>query len=382
MKRAFLAAVCAMFLLVNASAQTSLSGLSPKDARSMGMGGLFGVFATGYQAFFGNPAGFSGPGTLTLADVATWAYLKPTPLNIRDLVRISQRQQTQAETEATLGNLIAENGFGGGASIGMGWSGKGFGLGFTMISDTLATGTSYTDSLTTVRNQANAIFGMSYPLELGPFKFNFGADIRLFYRLDSTGDWPFSTLTSAMLFGQDYDSLAALSVTGGYGLAVDTGATLSIGPFSAGVMIRDYGYKFYMENSTVGDIVDTFSVPIGGSDAYALLPVYTAGIALNIKNGSPLASSFYIEADDPMNFITEAQADFEGSLDLLHAGAELKILNFIALRAGFNEGLLSFGAGVDFALIELDIAAFSETISGVTGGSGRSGVALQAAVRF
>ncbi|MFA5851648.1 MAG: hypothetical protein WC820_03030, partial [Spirochaetales bacterium] len=72
MKRAFLAAICASFLAANAFAQTGLAGLSPKDARSMGMGGTFRVFATGYQAFFGNPAGFAGPGTLSLADVAIW----------------------------------------------------------------------------------------------------------------------------------------------------------------------------------------------------------------------------------------------------------------------------------------------------------------------
>ncbi|HWR12435.1 MAG TPA: hypothetical protein VN445_11470 [Rectinemataceae bacterium] len=383
MKRAFFVAVCAIILATNAFAQTSLSGLSPKEARSMGMGGSFKVFATGYQAFFGNPAGFSGPGTLTLADIATWAYLRPSPANIRDLVEIGLGEVTQAETEASLGRLIAENGFGGGASVGMGWSGKGLGLGLTMISDSLATGASYSDSLTTVRSQVNGIFGMAWPLEFGPLKMSFGADVRVFYRLDSSGDWPFSTLASAMLNGQSYSAdIAALSVKGGYGLAVDTGATVVLGPLSAGVMIRDYGYKFFMGNSTVGDIMDTFSAPLDGSDEYALEPIYTAGLGLNFKNGSALAYSFYAEADDPMNFLSEATVDFESSLDLLHVGAELKILHFLALRAGFNEGLVSIGAGLDFALFEVDMAAFSEKITGVAEGSGRSGIALQAAVRF
>jgi len=110
--------------------------------------------------------------------------------------------------------------------------------------------------------------------------------------------------------------------------------------------------------------------------------VYTAGLGLNFGRGGPVASSFYIEADDPMNFINQAKTDFNASLELLHAGAELKFVNFIALRAGFNEGLLSFGAGLDLSLIEIDAAVFSEKTSDATSGPGRSGIAIEAAIRF
>lgn len=383
MKRAFLASMCALLCATNAFAQTGLSGLSPKDARSMGMGGTFRVFATGYQAFFGNPAGFSGPGSLTLADVAAWGYFNPTPSNIGALIGIAQGTTPVSEAEASLGKLVADKGFGGGTSIGLGWSGKGFGAGLTLISDALATGASYSDSTVTVKNQANAILGMAWPLDLGPFTFNFGVDMRTFYRIDSSGTWPFADLASAFLNGQGYTAeIAALAVNGGYGLAVDTGATVSFGPVSAGVMIRDYGYKFYMGEATVGAIVDSGAFPINGSNAYSLVPVYTAGLALNFREGKSLASSFYVEADDPMNFYAQAKADFNSSLELLHVGAEMKFLNFLALRAGFNEGLLSFGAGIDLALIELDAAVFSEKIDAATSGPGRSGIAVQAAIRF
>ena len=383
MKRAILAAICASFLAANAFAQTGLTGLAPKDARSMGMGGTFRVFATGYQAFFGNPAGFAGPGTLTLADVATWGYFSPNPSDIKALVDIAQGATPQADAEATLGRLVADNGFGGGASVGLGWSGKGIGAGITLISDALATGSSYSDASLTVRNQANAIFGMTWPLELGAFKFSFGADIRAFYRLESATGWPFADLASALLSDQGYTAeMAALTVNGGYGLSVDTGATLAFGPLSAGVMIRDYGYKFYMGSATVGDIVGSGAIPLNGNNAYALVPVYTAGLGLNFGGGGPVASSFYIEADDPMNFINEAKTDFNTSLELLHAGAELKFVNFIALRAGFNEGLLSFGAGIDLSLIEIDAAVFSEKTSDATSGPGRSGISIEAAIRF
>ena len=92
MRRLIAAAIIALSFAGSAYAQASLSGLYPKDARSMGMGGAFGSLTTGYQAFFGNPAGFSGPGTLTVADLSAWAYLRPTPENIRDIVEASGGQ--------------------------------------------------------------------------------------------------------------------------------------------------------------------------------------------------------------------------------------------------------------------------------------------------
>jgi len=382
MKRALSLTLCALCLAVNAFAQTGLAGLSPKDARSMGMGGSFRVFATGYETFFGNPAGFSGPGTLTLADIAAWAYLKPSPADIDALVAIADNSMSKAEAEGKLGDLIAGNGLGGGASIGLGWSGKGLGIGLTLISDTLATGTSYAGSVVKVRNQANAILGVAWPLELGIVKIKFGVDVRGFYRLDSMGSWPFDDLASAYLSGEGFSALfEAQPVTGGYGLAVDTGATLGIGPLSAGVMIRDYGYRFYMENSTVGKIISSGSLPVSGTGAYALTPVYTAGLGLRLNNGKALASSFYLEADDPIDFVEKASTDFNASLDFLHAGAELKLLNFLSLRAGFNQGLLSFGAGLDLSILEIDAAIFSEKIPDAAAGPGRSGIALHAAFR-
>lgn len=64
-------------------AQTQVNSVSPKDASSMGMGGTFKVFSTGYDTFFGNPAGFgSKKGELTFADLNTGLYVKPTQDNI------------------------------------------------------------------------------------------------------------------------------------------------------------------------------------------------------------------------------------------------------------------------------------------------------------
>jgi hypothetical protein len=344
-------------------AWAGLSGSSPRDTR--------------------HSAGFSGPGTLTLADVSTWGYLNPVPSDIGALIDIAQGSTAPTDAEDTLGRLIAGNGFGGGVSVGLGWSGRGLGAGLTFVSDALATGTSYSDASTNVRNQANAVFGMAWPLVLGPVKFSFGADIRAFYRIDSSGTWLFADLASAFFSGQGMSAeIAALSMNGGYGIAMDTGAIVTLGPLSAGVMVRDYGYKFYMGTSTVGGILDSGDLPLNGTNVYALAPIYSAGLGLNFRNGGPMTSSFYVEADDPMNFLAQAKLNLETSMELLHVGAELKFFNFLAFRAGFNQGLLSFGAGMDLAIIEIDAAVFSEKTADVMEGPGRSGLSLQAAIRF
>ena len=58
---------------------------------------------------------------------------------------------------------------------------------------------------------------------------------------------------------------------------------------------------------------------------------------------------------------------------------ELSFARFLALRAGFNKGLLSLGLGLDLSLIEFDVAIFSEHPSD---DKMRTGIAFQAAIRI
>ncbi|MCX7026431.1 MAG: hypothetical protein NT061_02830 [Spirochaetes bacterium] len=381
MKKFFLAAFLFFILCIGLSAQDMKTSLSPRDARSMGMSGAFRVFSTGYATFFGNPAGFAGPSSLTIADLAGWAYLKPYPANVSALVGIAQGQADQIGFESTIGSLMAEdNGFGGGFALGLGWAGGGFGLGLNLISDAQAKDSSYSGSKVNVQSQANAIFGMAWPMDLGKFSLRFGADVRAFYLLDSRGDWPFDELATALYTGTGFvEDLSVLSARGGFGLAVDSGATLSWGPLSVGVMIRDYGYKFYMGDTTVGDIIQEGSPPMSGEILCALTPQYSAGLSLVLGKGSSVVTSLYAEVNDPMSFVTQAGSDFSTALDLLHAGFEFRILKFLSLRGGANHGLMALGFGMDFSLIEVDAALFTESLDS---SSTRTGVTVQAALRI
>ena len=70
------------------------------------------------------------------------------------------------------------------------------------------------------------------------------------------------------------------------------------------------------------------------------------------------------------------------ALNLLHAGAEVKLLGFIYARGGINRGYLSMGAGVKLLFIDVNAAVFTEELGTLAGDQPRSGVALQAAIRF
>ena len=381
------------------AATTELQGLSPKTAKSMGMGGSFRVFSTGYDTFFGNPAGFATPkGSLTIADIATWAYFKPTQSNIEKAQAIIDKMQTSTNGNALdsqalsyIGDWIVSNGVGAGASLGLGWAGRGFGLGLTLVTDEIASGQSLLGATLKSQTQANAVAGIAFPISLGPVNFRLGADARAFYRLDSYnngGDqWPFSGIATALIntpsgkTQQDAidDTIRDLYLNGGYGFAFDAGATVGIGPLSLGAMVRDYGLEFGMGQAKVGTLLDSVTVPMDGTTPYVMAPTVSAGAALQFNFANVVAPSLYAEIGDVVGVIN---GGVETAWNSLHAGAELKLLNFIALRAGLNKGWVSLGAGLDLFIFEVDAALFTEELGAIPGDNGRTGIAVQAAIRL
>ena len=367
-----------------AFAQSAIAtqSVTPKDAKAMGMGGTFRVFSTGYDTFFGNPAGFATKtGSLTIADLATWAYFKPTQANIDKVKAIMDGTATDSETISYIGDWVVSNGLGAGAALGLGWAGKGFGLGATLVTDEIASGTSLLGSTMTSRTQATGIAGIAFPINLGPVNFRLGADARAYYILESspTSGWPFANIAMQATSGDPMPAIRDLDVIGGYGFAFDAGATVGLGPFVLGAMVRDYGLEFNMGGTKVGTIMDTMTVPLDGTTAYVLTPVVSAGAGVQLNFGNFLAPSFYVETEDPISIVQDGLYTIWNKV---HAGAEVKLLNFIALRAGLNKGWLSMGAGLDLLFLNVDAAVFTEEMGTNPGDFGRSGIALQVAIRF
>lgn len=363
-----------------AFAQTTIEGLTPKDARSMGMGGAFRAFSTGYSTFYGNPAGLASKnGSLTIVDAAVWAYVKPTTANI-EAVQNVMSGGGGSQVAGLVEDLIVDNGLGAGAAIGIGWAGRGFGLGLTMVTDQLLAGSTLLGANMTSETELNGLVGLAFPLRLGPVTFKVGADARVFYRVQAAGTgWSARDIIVPILSDPNadfVDVLGGMPIVAGYGIAGDVGGILEFGPLMAGVAYRNLGMGFKMANATMGDVLEG-DLPMNGTVSYSLTPELTAGLGFKL-DGWFLAPAIYAEVSDPIEVISDTNKLWAN----LHAGAELKLLSFITARAGLNQGYLSFGAGLDLLILEIDAAIFTEEVGMSPGDYGRTGVSVQAAFRF
>jgi len=353
----------------------------------MGMGGASLVFSSGYDSFFGNPAGFAEKGTLTLGDLSLWGSAPLAEETLNAMFAIQEKYANEARRDALMDGMLEDNGrLGMGASIGLGWAGGGFGLGMHMISDLALSGTSYAESRLVVRNQLNATLGFGIPLQVGFVRITAGADLRGFYRLDtpaSSGWDAYAIVNAAMGYADNLDSLInAESLMGGFGYAFDAGITLRAGPLMAGFMARDLFARLDMDVAGIGGMRTGDAFPTEPAFGIAIDPEYTAGIGLRFMEKGLVSPSFYAQARDLGGLISALgnDADMDSLLGFLQAGAELRLLRVFLFRGGLDGGLLSFGAGLDLALIRVDAAVFATPFEGREGGS--SGLAVRAAVKL
>jgi hypothetical protein len=386
MKRKALITILLIAALAAASAQIQFSEIMPKDARSMGMGGAFRVFSQGYSSFFGNPAGFAGStNSFTIADISAWAYVAPTSENLGRVQQIINGSATDTQIINWAGDwIVSNNGLGAGASIGGGWVGKkGIAVGVTLVTDEVASGDSLLGSKLVSATQANAIIGFAYPIDIGPVWIKVGVDGRVFYRVQSnpTTGWPFSTILNDVL--NDSFSPSSLNLYGGYGFAADAGLVAGIGPAMLGFTARNLGLAFKVGSFTAQDVIDynISALPFSGTTAAALTPTYTAGLGLRLFENTKFEPSVYAEVDDPIALFSSSDI-LTDLLTSLHAGAQIRILNFLNIRGGLNKGWYSVGAGLDLSFLEIDAAIFTEELGAYPGDKGRSGLSVQAAIRL
>ena len=388
MKRKAIIFILLILAIVAASAQTALefAEVTPKDARTMGMGGTFHVFSQGYSSFFGNPAGFAGANnSFTITDLSVWAYLAPTAQNVERATSIIDGTATDNDILSYVGDwIVSNNGLGAGLSLGGGWVGKkGIAIGVTLVSDEVAVGDSLLGSNMVIATQLNGILGYAYPFNIGPVTFKIGLDGRAFYRVQSdpmTG-LPFSTILNDVL--NDTFSASSIKLLGGYGFAADLGLVASIGPVMLGLSARDFGLEFKVGKFNAQDIIDSNinAFPLLGTQAAKLIPNYAAGLGVRLFENGKFEPSIYTELENPQKVFSSSDIAAK-ALNSLHVGAQVRLLRFITVRGGINKGWYSMGAGIDLSFLELDAAIFTEELGPYPGDKGRSGLSMQVGIRF
>jgi len=380
MKRILTITLCLLASGGAVFAQSRLDAVAPKDARTMAMGGAFVAMSEGYQSFYGNPATFAQKEKeLTLLSMTPWVYVRPTTSNISTFTSLAESMSSGDDTAmfSPLEDLIVDNGFGLGASVGMGWIGKGLGLGLIGSGEMYVSGNTLMGSTGTVDGQIAGVVGIGVPLHLGKLTINVGGDVRPYLRM--TGDIDGSKLLDIMSGGD----FMATEVDVGFGLAVDLGARMDLGRmFSVGVAVRDISTKQTYTVSTIGDVLDGGDLPDGTQVEYPVYPNVTIGASV-----SPMPESMkpvfdltvIAEIQDPVKVIQEKSSVW----NLFHVGAEAEMLGgLFALRAGLNKGWISMGAGMDLLAFEFNVAVFTEELGPRPGDDPRTGISAEVAIRF
>ena len=66
----------------------------------------------------------------------------------------------------------------------------------------------------------------------------------------------------------------------------------------------------------------------------------------------------------------------------IKAGAELRLLSFLDVRGGFNQGYWSVGAGLDLAIVKIDVAYFWQEFGKKVGDYGLDGLSIRVNVGY
>ena len=376
MKRLALVLTASLLLSASLAAQT-VSGFSVRDARSLGLGGAFLAVSEGYRRLYGNPAGFaSRRPELTILAPASWASVRPGADPVDRLMAAVKDDDDEA-----LRSLLADNGFVSGFQLGIGYAGRGFGAGLFVTQDAYAERQDVVDiaDLADVDSatsfQVNAVIGGALPVKFLGLKLTVGADLRPFFLAVgsmSLEDAAAPVVSSSIFFGQ--------TAVGGFGLAMDLGASLKIGAFTLGVSVRDIAPEFSVNTAALDELLGSWS-SASDAGAFRIAPKVAAGVLFHPDLGAlaelvdPLV---VVEAQDIVSVIRNG----ESPLKMLLAGAEVKTFNFLVLRAGVSSGWLTAGAGLDLACLEINAAAFTEELGSNPGANGRGGIVVEAAIRL
>lgn len=365
----------------------------PLSPEYMAQGGSFVSVAHGYNSFFTNPAGFARPGgslTLLSANLGVFADV-PTFIDNPD----SAMQFLEVDF-ANIGGVLSllsphlKNGFGPNATFGVGFAGRGLGLGLILNTDVYMNDTMTADADVT----GELLVGLAFPIKLGGTTLHLGGDIRPMVRA-SVKDVGVSQLVSLISSFSDETAAAPdISVYHGFGFAIDAGVIWEAGPLLVGASLRDIGSRFVYNVTPSVDFVDFLAtnttLPVAGEastvaaeDVYAIPMSLSVGLGFNPDLGGfkyILDPTLHVEWKE--TFYATPPAVEPSLLTKLHVGAEIKVLSFIKLRAGLNQGYLTAGAGLKLLFLDINAAYFSNELGPVAGSVRSSGVTVEGAIRF
>lgn len=335
------------------------------------MGGTHAALADDLSTLFGNPAGFRSAGPeLSLAEL-TIGLSGP----VFDLAGIA----VQASGEGGLESLLTSGAvlsllrslrarFGLVGPISFGYVGNGLGFGFFNDTVLRVTSSGVVPSITvTARETFSLAGGYAFRIPLGSeqHSLDIGALLKAFVRGEVTLKRDLLGLLS-LFENVSADVILDSPFNLDVGIGIDAGLRYNYQErFAAGIAVRD-AYAPYLRNA-----YGAFRTLTEGGDPaapeYLLTPLdLSVGIAFrpNLGRLDRVISdlSLLLDYSDILDFAVQPGA---ARNPVLHVGlgAEVVLLDSLALRFGFAQGLFSAGLGIDLSFFSLNLSMFGQELS-------------------
>ncbi len=336
--------------------------------RMLSLGGMHSGSSSGLDPLFGNPAGLAGAETT----------LSLTQVELRASGRIFSIASAVIEASADgIDQLLADPtalsdvlsrlyaGFDIGGPIAFGFQGGG--LGFGLFNRTFVELENAGANQINVLARERLLFrgGYAFRIPADRFRLDLGIMLGAFVtgeaRLETTLFGIFDLIEAdifATLTGQPFE------LTTGVGL--DAGLQFAPVPWLTFGLVVNNAYA--PANVAVYPSVDAV---LGGggtpTNSFGLVPLdLTAGFAIDPPLGglglyiSDLV--FYADYRDALDFLVDP-ARAENPILKASAGMELVLLEAFRVRAGFGEGLLAAGFGLDLGVLQLNAAMFGDELA-------------------
>jgi hypothetical protein len=355
-----------------------LPTFAPVTPEVKAQGGAFQAVSKGYNSLFVNPAGFAVERwSLTATTLNPTFNVSPSSLNpIVSNLSVLMSGNIPSIASA-LNTIITSDGIGGEGGVGIGWVGGGLGLGLVTQASAYTKGASLLGAIVTADVTQCAVIGYALNIPVNEFKIKVGLDVRPMQR--TYGTFGLSDATKAMT--------GAVSLYNGFAMAFDIGTLAEWGPFSVGMTIRDLGgTKYTMKSYLASNILAAFNLPSTGGTAVSGDSFLTAmsinpGFSYTPEMGT-LGSLLQprLQADFSIPLLMSITAP--SLLASSHFGGEVKLLSFLSVRAGLNQGWFTAGIGAHLLFLDVNIAVYSDELGQFTGKSRKPGVAADVAVRF
>jgi hypothetical protein len=368
---ACLAAVLLLWLCASAAAFGEDAGLRSPPARESALGGKHAALADDISTLFANPAGFRAAGPefslseLTVGmsgpvfDVANIVAQGLGGGGMEDII-------SSPEVSQLLQGLRAKVGLVGPVSFG--YVGNGLGFGFFNDSEVEISSIGVVPTVSgAVRESVTLCGGYAFRIPLGSsgHYLDIGALLKAFVRGEVS-----MTRDLVGLLGVFQNPSMDIVLEGPFTL--DVGAGIDVGiryswaeRLTVGIVARD-AYTPFLRNTyaTTQSLLDGLAP---SSRDYQLTPLdLSVGVGFRPALGrlDRVVTDLVILADyvDILDFVFQPAT---ARNPVLHAGIGLEVvlLDVLALRGGFSQGLFAAGLGIDLSFFTLNLSMFGQELS-------------------